>query len=106
MEYVAFYLIVVCLMLAWARYMSTGEPLYDILFSIIWPLTLPLMIVVIPFYKADEKGYHIRFGNRKYDILSKWGYRKLTNFKYGYAIRCPWFEVQLFNSNIRKEDNA
>ena len=106
MEYVAFYFIGAFLMLVWARFMSSADHFYDILFSIIWPLTLPLMIVVIPFYKADEKGYHIRFVNRKYDILSKWGYRKSTNFKYGCAIRCPWFEVQLFNSNIRKEYNA
>lgn len=106
MEYVTIYFIGAYLMLVWANFMSRADVVADFIFSLIWPITLALIIILFPFLKAADNGYYILFVRRKYDDLSSWGYRKSTHFKYGCAIRCPWFEVQLFNSNILKEENA
>lgn len=105
MEYVTIYFIGAYLMLVWSSFRHTDE-VANFIASLAWPITLALIILLFPFFTAAEKGYHVQFVSRKYDDLSSWGYRKSTRFKYGCAIRCPWFEVQLFNSNILKEDNA
>lgn len=67
--------------------------------GLIWPVVLVWSLLLLPGAILERLGWVVRSVRRR-DDLSPWGFRRRPpsppfNLP-GWAVRCPWFELQLF----------
>lgn len=66
-----------------------------------WPYALLLLVVLgLPGALLERFGWGVLCVGRGRDDLSAWGFRRrppsVPHNLPGWAVRCPWFELQLF----------
>ena len=65
-----------------------------------WPYALLLVALWLPGALLERFGWVVLCVGRGRDDLSAWGFRRrppsVPHNLPGWAVRCPWFELQLF----------
>lgn len=87
---------------AWMSAMNRHELREAFWITLLWPVMLVALIFIAPFVCLARLGLFIRLAKPPVD-LGKWGVRRSDKWARSIAIRCPFFEVQMWNAKAKKE---
>ncbi len=90
------YLYVMLVYLAWAAYIDRLSARDAFLAGSFWPLIVLLLFVVLV---SDHAGWEFEIGHSPDD---GWGFRRPEDNWPGFAIRCPWLELQFWKKRKPK----
>lgn len=91
-DYIGAYLACGFVLLAWIAYLDRHDARPAFWAALLWPLVL----VAIPVVMALEACPWRFLVVKRNDYRSPWGFRRPDDGWPGWALRCPWWELQVW----------
>ena len=82
-------------LLAWMAFLDRHRLREAFWLSLVWPLVTLLLPVAALLAWLERLGWRVNVSRRRAD-LSPWGVRRPSSGLAGRAVRCPWWELQVW----------
>lgn len=102
---VAIYLALGYVLLAWLAYLDNFEVRGAFWMSLLWPCVLVAIPIALSISWIYRRGWRIDVQRRPAN-LSPWGKRSRPGTGRGWAVRCPWWELQVWEARPKAQRTA